>query len=114
MLPVADQVPVSGSYNSAEVSFSSLAPPTTSTRPSSSRTVVWPSRGVPIVPVAIQAPAEGVTANAGGGETPAGMYNSAEPPLPATRTVPSSSNVAEPAVGMTIFSVTVQVPLSGS
>ena len=38
MFPVADQVPVSGSYNSAEVSFSSSEPPATSTRPSRSRT----------------------------------------------------------------------------
>ena len=75
---------------------------------------VWPERGVPIDPVAIQTPAGGVAATAGGGETPAGMYSSAEPSPPATRTVPSSSNVAEPLVGMTIFSVTVQVPLSGS
>ena len=32
------------------------APPTTSTRPSRSRTAVWPERGVPIEPVAIQVP----------------------------------------------------------
>ena len=57
---------------------------------------MWPERGVPIVPVAIQLPAGGLARNAGGGETPAGMYNSAEPWPPATRTVPSSSNVAEP------------------
>ena len=69
---------------------------------------------MPIVPVAIQVPAKGVTATAGGGETPAGMYSSAEPPLPATSTVPSSSNVAEPLVGMTIFSVTDHVPVAGS
>ena len=55
------------------------APPATSTRPSRSRTAVWPERGVPIVPVAIQPPAGGLARNAGGGETPAGMYNSSGP-----------------------------------
>ena len=55
MLPVADQVPVAGSYSSAEDgSDSAPLPPTTSTRPSRSRTAVWPERGVPIEPVAIQ------------------------------------------------------------
>ena len=40
-------------------SFSSPpAPPTTSTRPSRSRTAVWPERGVPIDPVAIQVPVD--------------------------------------------------------
>ena len=75
---------------------------------------MWPDRGAPIVRVAIQVPAKGLADTAGGSETAAGMYNSAEPPLPATRTVPSSSSVAEPSVGMTIFAANVQVPVSGS
>ena len=50
MFPVADQVPVTGSYSSAEVGSvaSVAAPPTTSTRPSRSRTArVFSARRAP-------------------------------------------------------------------
>jgi hypothetical protein len=42
MFPVSDQVPLAGSYTSADVSFSAGPPPATSTRPSRSRTAIWP------------------------------------------------------------------------
>ena len=52
MFPVADQVPLSGSYSSRGRRIGpSPAPPATSTLPSRSRTAVWPERGVPIEPV---------------------------------------------------------------
>src|SRR4029453_12191485 len=67
MFPGVDLVPLAGSYNSAVAGLDSSGlipppyaprsrPPTTRTRPSRSRTAACSERGVPMVPVAIQAP----------------------------------------------------------
>src|SRR5882757_6350276 len=96
--PVAVQLPVAGSYSSAEERVSGASaermrsPPATSTRPSGSSVAEWPYRSPVMPPVGDQPPV-------------AGSYNSAEesPPLaydcpsvtpPATSTRPSASTVA--------------------
>src|SRR5213078_4481255 len=88
--PVAAQVPVAGSYSSAEGTLAppAPAPPTTSTFPLASKLAVCPLRAVVIGPVAAQVPV-------------AGSYSSAEAVLsacgvnpPATSTLPLGSKVA--------------------
>ena len=61
MLPVAIQVPLSGSYSSVDAEGGPPSAmktlPTTSTVPSSSRVAVWSARSAIILPVAFQAAA---------------------------------------------------------
>ena len=61
MLPVADQVPVAGSYTSAEALSTTLAsePPATSTLPPGSRVAVWEARPVPRPATAVHVPVAG-------------------------------------------------------
>ena len=79
--PVSLQVPVLGSYNSAEARVPAMpvCPPVTRTLPLGSGVAVWPIRAAAKLPVVLQVPV-------------VGLYNSAEArrlialPPPATRT----------------------------
>ena len=112
MLPVADQVPVAGSYTSAEVSSwlsSKSRPPTTRTRPSRSGTTRCSRRGVPAL---AQWPSTCPWPDRT--ERPGPRRESLSLP-PATSTLPSASvSPRGRSAGGHIDPVAVQVPLSGS
>ena len=60
MLPVAENVPVPGSYSSAEARKPMLLwPPVTNTLPLGSSVAVWPVRAVAMLPVEEKPPVAG-------------------------------------------------------
>ena len=102
---IAVQVPVAGSYSSAESNASSVPtskPPTTSTLPSGSRMAAWARLDVIIFPAEVHVPLSG-------------SYSwDEEPSLPVTSTLPSRNTVAVRGLALIILPVGVHVPLSGS
>src|SRR5207249_6593235 len=115
MLPVSDQVPVCGSYSSAELVTNAVpqqppdVPPATSTLPFGSSTAVAPDLDTNMLPVLLHVPV-------------AGSYNSAVASVwsgglispPATSTLPFGSNTAMCARRAPIrFAVGAHVPVNG-
>ena len=100
------QVPLTGSYNSAEAS---ATPPTTSTVPSVNSVAVGSALPAPILPVVVHDPVLGSYSSAELSDLPL----SSTPPT--TSTVPSCSNVAVWRMRASTNSpVPVQDPVSGS
>ncbi|KVD29829.1 hypothetical protein WI83_20815 [Burkholderia ubonensis] len=87
MLPVADHVPVFGSYSSAEFGLRS-APPATSTLPSGSSVAVWLARAEAMLPAADHVPVPG-SYNSAADRRPVNVLKP-----PATSTLPLGSGVA--------------------
>src|SRR5262245_21028691 len=94
MLPVAAQVPVAGSYSSAELSDdassrSNATPPATRTSPLGSSVAVCSVRGVIMLPVTVHADTRGGRLGAVDGDSDcptAGAANASSTPIDTRRT----------------------------